>query len=130
MNIQIFCDQKDCRFNAGSRVHHDHSTDRCEHPFPKIYKYGQPYFTVGDCKCMSKERNMTNPLTTKDLQDIDKANEERVDPIDTDDKNIIRKQSLSPLPWWCSLCEKWLYVNTTQEVDDHVKTHHPYEKKN
>lgn len=33
------CDQKDCVWNAGNSVHHDHNRDKCEHPHPNIQRY-------------------------------------------------------------------------------------------
>ena len=40
MNIIIWCDQLQCIYNAASRVHHDHSTDRCEHWQPLLKRMG------------------------------------------------------------------------------------------
>lgn len=65
MNITILCDQKGCRFNGGSKVHHDHDTDACEHPFPQIKRYPSEYECYSFCK--------KDSITTHDLLEIDKA---------------------------------------------------------
>lgn len=39
MNIQIICDQLDCIYNEGSKVHHDHPNDVCKHVHPAIQRY-------------------------------------------------------------------------------------------
>jgi hypothetical protein len=36
MEISIMCDQKDCIYNAGHNVHHDHHNDACEHMCPQL----------------------------------------------------------------------------------------------
>ena len=93
MNIQILCDQTDCRFNItkeesvfklanAATARHNIASNfniatlmlgihMCVHHKPHITKHGVGY------TCLSKERCMTNPLTTKDLKDIDEANEQR-----------------------------------------------------
>jgi hypothetical protein len=38
IRIEIMCDQLECIYNAAQRVHHDHSSDRCEHFQPYIRK--------------------------------------------------------------------------------------------
>lgn len=55
MEITVMCDQKNCKFNMGNKVHHDHPNDKCEHPFPRIYQHPK-----SECKSFERLPNVRN----------------------------------------------------------------------
>lgn len=55
MEITIMCDQKDCLYNAGHNVHHDHPNDRCEHQCPHFI----PALGLTGKVCGSKQTGVT-----------------------------------------------------------------------
>ena len=56
MKIVILCDQFDCTFNEGNRIH-PYPSDVCKHPHPDIHRYPTHIGTI----CDSKDRRVTDP---------------------------------------------------------------------
>ena len=61
IQLKILCDQKDCIYNEGSKVHHDHETDICTHLSPKIYSQLKT-LSLGEKLCVSKKVNQPKAL--------------------------------------------------------------------
>lgn len=130
-SIKILCDQKDCIYNAGSTVHHDHSHDSCMHKHPAIQRYGKfPNFEQ-NIFCNSKETIRTNSSRINSIEDLDTLIKIT---LENEDKKIVTESTLNTLVVKLNeVIDELNRINTkelsfkTTELPSHQQDTNPYD---